>query len=717
MKERLKRMTAASICLCFIAGAFSGCGKKDSEWSYGQVEIGGGGFVTGVFSTCEENVWYARTDVGGAYRWNEADEHWKSLGYWVGDEDKGLLGIDGLAVDPNDASKLYLLAGTEYFSGGKTAVLVSDDYGETFETVDVSDKIKVHGNGMGRGNGERIAVDPNDGRVIFAGGRTGGMLKSSDSGKTWEQVTSFPVSSTKNGNGINGIVFDKSYEKDGKTQRIYACVSRKGEDNIFVSEDAGNSWDPLENGNTKLMPQRMRLDGQGNLYVCYATAEGPWNTAAGALYRYNKADGSAEDISPKPVSFGDIIIDPSDDSKLVTCSMDNWEEQPNGAFGDMFFVSSDAGATWKNITEDMSMSNGGIPWIDGYAIHWCCSLAVDPFNTNSIKVTSGNGIFACDNIMDEHPEFYFNARGIEEVVPEDIITMEGYPLVSAIGDYDGFVHEDIFSPAERHKGQIGSCTSIAIAYRNRDYWAKVGGSEQEMALIYSKDGGENWSSITNSPESGNNLYRGNLAFSADGSRLFWSSENSFSAYYTDDFGASWSRCEGITGSSIYFLCDPNNTNYVYAGGNGVVYLSSDGGKNFTRMAVVSPSFTRLCADPSEEGTFYIPGGAGLYKATNHGENAELVNGVVYCEAVGLGKSKKEGDPYVIYIYGTLKDNETKGIYMSEDNGESWTRINDDLHNFGGTGNGEFISGDMNVYGRCYMSTVGLGIAYLDKNEK
>lgn len=717
MKERLKRMTAASICLCFIAGAFSGCGKKDSEWSYGQVEIGGGGFVTGVFSTCEENVWYARTDVGGAYRWNEADEHWKSLGYWVSDEDKGLLGIDGLAVDPNDASKLYLLAGTEYFSGGKTAVLVSDDYGETFETVDVSDKIKVHGNGMGRGNGERIAVDPNDGSVIFAGGRTGGMLKSSDSGKTWEQVTSFPVSSTKNGNGINGIVFDKSSEKDGKTQRIYACVSRKGEDNIFVSEDAGNSWDPLENGNTKLMPQRMRLDGQGNLYVCYATAEGPWNTAAGALYRYNKADGSAEDISPKPVSFGDIIIDPSDDSKLVTCSMDNWEEQPNGAFGDMFFVSSDAGATWKNITEDMSMSNGGIPWIDGYAIHWCCSLAVDPFNTNSIKVTSGNGIFACDNIMDEHPEFYFNARGIEEVVPEDIITMEGYPLVSAIGDYDGFVHEDIFSPAERHKGQIGSCTSIAIAYRNRDYWAKVGGSEQEMALIYSKDGGENWSSITNSPESGNNLYRGNLAFSADGSRLFWSSENSFSAYYTDDFGESWSRCEGVTGSNIYFLCDPNNTNYVYAGGNGVVYLSSDGGKNFTRMAVVSPSFTRLCADPSEEGTFYIPGGAGLYKATNHGENAELVNGVVYCEAVGLGKAKKEGDPYVIYIYGTLKDNETKGIYMSEDNGESWTRINDDLHNFGGTGNGEFISGDMNVYGRCYMSTVGLGIAYIDKNEK
>ena len=55
--------------------------------------------------------------------------------------------------------------------------------------------------------------------------------------------------------------------------------------------------------------------------------------------------------------------------------------------------------------------------------------------------------------------------------------------------------------------------------------------------------------------------------------------------------------------------------------------------------------------------------------------------------------------------------------MSEDNGETWSRVNDDLHRFGGTGNGVFVSGDMNEYGRCYMSTVGLGIIYCDKNDK
>lgn len=702
---------------CVLTGCGADKETADTGWNYGQVEIGGGGFVTGVFSTCEENVYYARTDVGGAYRWDEAEQHWKSLGYWVTDDDKGLLGIDGLAVDPNDASKLYLLAGTEYFSGGKTAVLVSDDYGETFDVVDVTDKIKAHGNGMGRGNGERIAVDPNNGSIIFVGGRTGGMLKSTDSGKTWEQVASFPVTSTANNNGINGILFDPSSEKDGASQRIYASVSRNGDDNIFVSEDGGASWEPLKNGNTKLMPQRMKLNSKGDLYVAYATKEGPWNAGAGALYRYNAADGSAEDISPLDVSFGDVVIDPTDDNKLVAVSTNNWNEQPNGSFGDTFYVSTDGGKNWTNIIKSMTMSDGGIPWIENYAIHWCCSLEINPFNTNEIMVTSGNGIFACDNIWDEHPEFYFNARGIEEVVPEDIITMEGYPLVSAIGDYDGFVHEDIHTPAQRHKGQIGSCTSIAIAYQNRDYWAKVGGSDSEMALIYSTDGGETWTNITNSPEEGKILYRGKLAFNADGSRLFWSSSNSIHSYYTDDFGKTWTKCEGISGSDIYFLGDPNNSNYVYACGKSVVFLSSDGGKTFSRMQIVSPSFSRLCADPSEEGTFYIPAGAGLFKATDHGENTVLVDGIKYCEAVGLGKAKNEGDPYVIYIYGTPKDSDVKGVYMSEDNGATWVRVNDDLHNFGGTGNGVFISGDMNVYGRCYMSTVGLGIAYFDKNEK
>ena len=172
------------------------------------------------------------------------------------------------------------------------------------------------------------------------------------------------------------------------------------------------------------------------------------------------------------------------------------------------------------------------------------------------------------------------------------------------------------------------------------------------------------------------------------------------------------------GQNIYLIGDPSNPDYVYGYGNDKIYRSSDGGKTFEKIGTdLFASERRICVDPDTEGKFYLPAGAGLYVTSDHGDTFEKISGVKYCQAVSLGKPKNDGDPYVIYIYGTANDAAENGIFMSEDNGSTWTQVNDAAHRFGGTGNGGFISGDMNVYGRCYMSTVGLGIVYCDKTEK
>lgn len=744
--KALALLSAFTVCLSSVA--LTGCGKNsdstddtsasdsqaaqteaaelsadpskfvNSDWTYGQVEIGGGGFVTGIISTSEQGLFYARTDVGGAYRWDDAQKKWISLGYDTTVDDVGLLGIDGIAVDPKDPSKVYLAAGTEYFSSGKTCIMVSNDYGDHFTQVEVSDMIRVHGNGMGRGNGERIAVDPNSTNIILCGGRTGGLIKSTDSGMTWEKVESFPVTATTNGNGINGIVFDPSTGSDGNaTQRIYVSVSTKKETNIYVSEDGGASWNPIAENFTDYMPQRMKLDSQGRLYVVYANNEGPWNAMTGALYRYDVSAGTAEKLDfPVPNSLGDIVISPEDDNKLVVVTSEVWDQQPNGAFGDKFYTSTDGGATWHDVTESWTFSTNGMDWIKNAAIHWCSSLAMDPFDDNKILVNSGNGIFACDNIWDETPEFYFDAKGIEEVVALDIVTLPDYPLVSAIGDYDGFVHEDIFSAPERHTEQVGSVTSIAIAAQNRDVWVKTGGDENGQKLLYTEDGGKSWKYIDNKPDPAKNMYKGKVGLTADGSTILWSPENGNYVYYTTDRGQTWNQVDGIIGSNVYIMGDPVNPDYVYACSSSSVFVSSDGGKSFSKKYEALTSFSRLCVVPDKEGAFYIPGGT-LFYTEDHGETFTMLDTLKRCEAMGLGKPKNDGDPYVIYIWGTPKDQETIGIYMSEDAGATWSRVNDDYHEFGGTGNGNFISGDMNVYGRCYMSTVGLGIVYCDKIEK
>lgn len=688
--------------------------EEESAWNYGQVAFGGGGFVTGVFSTCEKGVYYARTDVGGAYRRSASDGAWKNLNYWVSDDDKGLMGIEALTTDPNDASKLYILAGTNYFSNGKTCLLKSSDYGEHFEVVELTSMITAHGNGMGRGNGERIAVDPADPQTLFIGGRTGGLIKSTDGGETWQSVTSFPVTTTANGNGINGILFDPSSAKDGKTQRIYVSVSQKGADNIYVSENGGEAWSALAGADTSLMPQRMKLAADGTLYVTYGSEEGPHNQQSGAVYRYK--DGSAENIAPTSSPFGDIVFDPENPDRMALVTTQTWSLQPNGAYGDIFYTTTDGGKTWTDLLPKMTMTTGGMDWIEGCAIHWCSSLAIDPFESGKIMVNSGNGVFSCDNIWDENPEFYFDALGIEELVPLDILSIEGDALYVAALDYDGFISEDVTKPAQRFSDAIGSTSSVTVAAKNTDYIAKVGYSTDSMMLTVSTDGGKTWKRLTKSPEKGKKVGGGCVAFNADGSRLLWSPSNGSSIYYTEDLGDTWNVCEGIVGSA-YILGDPSDPEHVYALG-GSVYTSSDGGKTFEKVkGITAPSGKRLCVDAHEPGTFYVPDMLSLYKVTDYGATVTTVDSVRGCEVMALGKAKEEGGPLTMYVYGFVSGGDGKSIYMSDDNGASWQPVTDERHQFGGTGNGGFIGADMNVYGRCYMSTVGLGVVYCDLKDK
>ena len=89
---------------------------------------------------------------------------------------------------------------------------------------------------------------------------------------------------------------------------------------------------------------------------------------------------------------------------------------------------------------------------------------------------------------------------------------------------------------------------------------------------------------------------------------------------------------------------------------------------------------------------------------------EKIDGVSYCKTVGYGAPEKEGDVNTLYIYGKPEDSDPEGIYRSQDGGKTWVCINTEKL-YGGTGNGNFLVGDMNEFGKVYMSTVGCGIVY------
>lgn len=73
------------------------CLPQTDAYTWQNVAMGGGGFVSGIImSKAEKGLMYARTDAGGAYRWDSANSRWIPLLDWTSDSE---LGYQGTGLD------------------------------------------------------------------------------------------------------------------------------------------------------------------------------------------------------------------------------------------------------------------------------------------------------------------------------------------------------------------------------------------------------------------------------------------------------------------------------------------------------------------------------------------------------------------------------------------------------------------------------------------
>lgn len=735
-------------------------------YTWGNVRFDGGGFVSAIVtSRAQKGLAYTRTDVGGAYRWDAASERWIPLMDWAGESVLGILGTEALALDPQDPAKLYILGGTEYFTNGRTWILRSSDYGATFDTTEVTSLFKAHGNGMGRQSGEKLAVDPRNGNNIWCGSRLNGLFRSVDGGKTWakaDTLGSKPGGSLVNDNGISFVLFDSaSGVVDGATKTFYVGIARTS-NNLYRTTDGGKTFAPIAGGPAGLMPLRAVVAGR-SILVSYAGGPGPHSVTGGAIWRHSIVAGTWTNITPKDADgyFGDgsqarggalggISVDPADTNHLVASTLCHYGGQwrfdnATDGWGDKLFRSTDGGKTWmllnpyaEKSTTNANVDPNGTAWIYGKAVHWAGSVEFDPFDTKRVWVTSGNGVFRTDDVSAANTIWKFAARGIEEVVPFEALSIPDGPMLTAIGDYDGSAYADIHKSYRTHSPEMGTTLSLGYAPLNHKLlrvgtqsdWSTGTEIKSDVGFL-SSDMGKTWTKIAKVPSG-----KGMTAMNADGTVYFHRAEMASSIYRSADGGATWAKLTGIDegqtqGSPL--VPDPVNPDVLYIlDAQGNMWVTTDAGATFAKRGSVQDnskslyqaSSGRSVARPGKSGELWIPldqaqswvpGGYtknGLAYTTDGGATYTRIDTslVQICIAVGMGKAAPGAGYPTLFIWGAANHGPI-GMYRSTDKGASWIRINDAAHQFGGVGNGQLVRGDWNVFGRVYMSSAGRGLIY------
>lgn len=762
----MRRTRVLTAVLALAAGLLSGAPSalaadppspkiSADTYTWKNARIDGGGFVPGiVFNRSEKNLAYARTDIGGAYRWQESSKSWTPLLDSVGWDDWGHTGVVSIASDSVDPNRVYAAVGTytNSWDPKNGAVMRSADRGASWQKANLP--FKLGGNMPGRGMGERLAVDPHRNSVLYLGAPSGkGLWRSTDSGASWSQVANFPNAGNyvqdpsdtsgyaSDNQGIVWVTFDESTGTAGSaTKTIYVGVADK-DNAVYRSTDAGATWQRLAGQPTGHLAHKGVLDAKnGHLYLAYSDKGGPYDGGKGRLWRYATGTGTWTDISPVAEAdtfygFSGLTVDRRKPGTVMATAYSAWWPDTQ------IFRSTDSGATWSKAWDYTSYPNrenrytmdvSSSPWLTWGAnpqppeqtpkLGWMTeALEIDPFNSDRMMYGTGATVYGTENLTNWDGGGKFAIRpmvqGLEETAVNDLASPpSGAPLLSALGDIGGFRHTDLTKVPSMMFTQpnFTTTTSLDFAESDPNTVVRTGNLDSGPHIAFSTDSGANWFAGTDpSGVSGG----GTVASAADGTRFVWSPEGA-GVHHATGFGTSWQASAGIPAGAIV-ESDRVDAKTFYGFKSGKFYVSTDGGATFKESpagGLPGGDSVRFKALPGGKGDVWLAGGAadgayGLWHSTDGGASFTKLPNIEQADTIGFGKAAP-GASYQT-LYTSAKIGGVRGVFRSTDKGASWTRINDDAHQWGWTG--AAITGDPRVYGRVYVSTNGRGVLYGDSS--
>jgi photosystem II stability/assembly factor-like uncharacterized protein len=278
----------------------------------------------------------------GIYKSTDAGKTWTHLGLRDGQQ------IPQIAVDPRDANKILVaVAGHPYAANEERGIFRSSDGGKTFEKVLYKDE---------NVGGADVLFDPKNPDIAYASlwearqgpwengtwnGPGGGIFKSTDNGKTWQQLS---------GGLPAGIIQSNLAIAPSNPNRLMASVAVQGAVNLYRSDDAGNTWEIITKD-----PRPAGRIGGGDLCVPRFDPKNPEVVIVASTVSWKSVDGgktwNAFRGAPGGDDYQNVWINPnnsdvlilgSDQGAVVTTNggrtWSSWYNQPTAQ---MYHVSAD----------------------------------------------------------------------------------------------------------------------------------------------------------------------------------------------------------------------------------------------------------------------------------------------------------------------------------------------------------------------------------------
>jgi photosystem II stability/assembly factor-like uncharacterized protein len=649
--------------------ARNGFDNFDGEWRTEGPGNLGARVNTLAVHPANDQIIFAGFSGGGVFRTMDGGKHWTPVF-----DDQVFLAIGDIVFDPIDPNTIYVGTGDPNISGFPflgDGLYKSEDLGETWKYIGLEEQRII----------SKILIHPQNNQIIYVAAMglpfepssNKGLYKSTDGGKTWEQILFLRE--------ITGVI-----------DVVFAA------DNPNVLFAAG--WDRLRNNQVSI------TSGTGAKIYKSIDGGSSWNQLSGGL-PLNKHSRIGLATSPD----GIIAVYVNE----------------NHQFGGLY-KTTDEGETWQAIPTDEDQNQFN-PYLFGGFGWYFAKVRVHPNNPNDISVLGVVAYRTLDGGKNWEPIHLHGGIGVHSDVHDLVFTTSGKFILGTDGglyrfDVDGQNGEDIenipttqiyrvaYNPHQPKRYFIGSQDS-GTAGGNADgisSWTRFnwGGDGFQMAfhpdnpdVFYTEsqrggiavtvDGGREFESATEGidPQDRRNWDQPYFISSFDPNVLFTGTHRVYKSA-TGAFPTWEAISPDLTNGRTDFIEDglsqtiatidqsPLDEAVLYAGTtDGNVWHSLNGGADWTKLNGIPQRYiTEIMASPTSVGTVYVSisgykdndNTAHVYKSIDFGANWEPIASNLPPLAINCLKIIPSPSDDIIFA-GT-----DGGVYASLNGGSHWERL-------------------------------------------